>query len=96
MWLLLLLLPQVLVHLCYCLPPPACYIYRDMRAGTMQGVLAQRAMLEKAVRQCLLDFMWQQKRLRGWLDTVRQQLGDVVSWENCLRSTYGLTYYSLN
>jgi hypothetical protein len=68
--LLLLLLLQVLVQLCFCLPPPACYVYRDMRAGTMQGVLAQRAMLEKAVRAGLVELEWQARRLRGWLDTV--------------------------
>ena len=62
---------QVLIHLCYCLPPPACYIYRDMRAGTMQGVLAQRAVFEKCVRECMMDLLWQQKRLRDWLDMVR-------------------------
>jgi hypothetical protein len=67
---LLLLLLQVLVQLCFCLPPPACYVYRDMRAGTMQGVLAQRAMLEKAVRAGLVELEWQARRMRGWLDTV--------------------------
>ncbi|WIA37721.1 hypothetical protein OEZ86_014603 [Tetradesmus obliquus] len=61
---------QVLVQLCFCLPPPACYVYRDMRAGTMQGVLAQRASLEKGVRAGLVELEWQARRLRGWQSTV--------------------------
>ncbi|KAF6253450.1 hypothetical protein COO60DRAFT_1703798 [Scenedesmus sp. NREL 46B-D3] len=64
---------QVLVRLCFCLPRPACYVYRDMRAGTMQGVLAQRAMLEKAVRAGLVELEWQARRLRGWLDVVSRE-----------------------
>ncbi|WIA37722.1 hypothetical protein OEZ86_014603 [Tetradesmus obliquus] len=66
---------QVLVQLCFCLPPPACYVYRDMRAGTMQGVLAQRASLEKGVRAGLVELEWQARRLRGWQSTRGLVLG---------------------
>lgn len=68
----------MLVRLCFCLPRPACYVYRDMRAGTMQGVLAQRAMLEKAVRAGLVELEWQARRLRGWLDVVSSALGALI------------------
>jgi len=59
------------VHLCYVLPPPACYIYRDMRPSKMQRVLAQRAMLEKELRGHLTELLHQQQQIRGWLNMVR-------------------------
>jgi hypothetical protein len=61
---------QVLVHLCYILPAPACHIYRDMTAGRMQKVLAQRAMLEKDLRAHLVELVHQQQQIRGWLSMV--------------------------
>ena len=81
--LLLLLLPvlQVLVHLCYVLPPPACYIYRDMKPNRMQRVLAQRAMLEKALRGHLVELVHQDQQLQRWLKTVSE-------WCTCLRASF--------
>lgn len=62
---------QVLVRLCYVLPAPACYIYRDMRPGTMQRVLAQRAALEKQLRGHLVELVWLQQQVQGWVKQVR-------------------------
>jgi hypothetical protein len=61
----------VLVHLCYVLPPPAAHIYQGMRPGTMQRVLAQRAMFEKELRAHLVELVFHQQQLKGWLKTVR-------------------------
>lgn len=58
------------MRLCYVLPPPACYIYRDMRPSKMQRLLAQRAMLEKELRGHLVELVHSQQQIRGWVNTV--------------------------
>jgi hypothetical protein len=37
----------------------------------LQGVLAQRAVAEKLVREAYVELVWQQQRLRSWRHTVR-------------------------
>jgi hypothetical protein len=66
---------QVLVHLCFVLPAPACYIYRDMRPTTMQRVLAQRAQLEKQLRVHLAELVFAQQQLQVWVKQVRRAQG---------------------
>ncbi|KAF8058412.1 hypothetical protein HT031_005536 [Scenedesmus sp. PABB004] len=70
---------QALVHLCYVLPAPACHIYREMRAGTMQATLAQRGVVEKALRAALAELEWQQQRLEALLDDALSSEGGFVS-----------------
>jgi hypothetical protein len=96
--LLLLLLLQVLVHLCYVLPAPACHIYRDMKPGRMQQVLAQRAMLEKELRGHLVELVYQQQLIQGWLKAVSfiaSQCPGRVGEGECWRKSCEDTWWSL-
>jgi hypothetical protein len=71
---------QVLVHLCFVLPQPACFIYQGMKPGTMQKVLAQRGGLEKGLRQHLSELVFVQQQLRAWVKQVRARGACLGVW----------------
>ncbi|GLC76352.1 hypothetical protein PLESTF_001770300 [Pleodorina starrii] len=71
---------DVVVHLCTALSPYTCGRYFSVTAGTMQGILAQRAKAERAVRDLREDCRTLQRRLAGM--TIRMaRSGRPVSGE---------------
>ncbi|GLI59622.1 hypothetical protein VaNZ11_001488 [Volvox africanus] len=54
---------DVVVHLCTALSPYTCERYNSVTAGTMQGILAQRAKAERAVRDLREDCRTLRRRL---------------------------------
>ncbi|KXZ41874.1 hypothetical protein GPECTOR_255g641 [Gonium pectorale] len=67
----------VVVHLCTELSPYSCERYRSVTAGTMQGILAQRAKAEKAVRELRNDCARLRRRL------IRATLRRTVDISGC-------------
>lgn len=61
----------LIAYLCLALPPPACYVYQEMRVATLQHLLAKRCSVEKGYRSHREGLRFWVARAAAWEAPVR-------------------------
>ncbi|GIL77023.1 hypothetical protein Vretimale_3259 [Volvox reticuliferus] len=94
---------DVVVHLCTALSPYTCERYNSVTAGTMQGILAQRAKAERAVRDLREDCRTLRRRLtamtlrmaRSGRPVSEEQLSQMERLETQISAGSGIAMWQL-